>query len=101
MAFIILYFSSLSNPPEPFMIKTPDFFKHFAEYFVFSFFVFRAFKNTRKFNSGHILYTIVFITLFAISDEVFQSFTAGRSSSLADVIVNVFSSLVFVSLKSL
>ena len=101
IGFTIFYFSSLSNPPEPFILKTPDYIKHFFEYALFSFFVLRAFKNTDIFKKNFGLFTFAFIILFGISDEIFQSFTSGRSSSLFDVGIDSFASLFLIYIKSL
>ncbi len=101
IGFAIFYFSSLSNPPEPFILKTPDYIKHFSEYALFSFFVLRAFKNTDIFKKDFSLFTLAFIILFGISDEIFQAFTPGRFSSLFDIGVDTFASLFLISIKSL
>lgn len=101
IAFIIFYFSSLSNVPEPFLVKTPDYLKHFVEYFVLSIFVFRAFKHTAIFSEKHLLWTFIFITLFGISDEIFQAFVPGRESSVFDVMYDSISSLILIGVSKL
>lgn len=101
MAFVIFYFSSLSRLPEPLVIKTPDYIKHFTEYLFFSFLVFRAFNNTNSFKLNHSLFTFIFISLFAISDEIFQAFTPGRISSLFDVSLDSFSFFSLIIIKKL
>lgn len=101
MAFIIFYFSSLSTIPDPLSLKTPNYIKHLAEYAIFSLLVLIAFKNTKKFESNYSLFTIIFITLFAISDETFQYFTPGRAPSILDLAIDSFSSFVVISFKKI
>ena len=80
-------------------MKTPDYVKHVAEYFVFSLLVFRALKNTNNLKEHYMLFTVVFITLFGISDEMFQAFVPGRQPSIFDVMYNSFSSIFFIGIS--
>jgi len=86
---IIFYFSSIPVP-KPFQNK-PDIILHFIEYgglgFLFSGYFTNNFK--RKLNKNELFFIIIFIFLYALSDEFHQSFVKGRDSSIKDVIVDL------------
>lgn len=97
----IFYFSSLSTAPNIFVLEPSDLQKHFFVYVVLSLFSFIAISNTKSLEKNPGLYTIMFVFLFAVSDEFHQSFVAGRIGELKDIIVDFFSSLFFISIKTI
>lgn len=82
---IIFYFSSLQRVE----VSEKDiinflFFKtlHVAEYAILYFLLFRASKNP--------LFSVIFAILYAILDEVHQTFVPTREGKLRDVIIDSF-----------
>jgi len=96
MAFIY-YLSSLSNPLEQLTPKNFFFlfdFKHFIyhviEYLILSLLLYRALKiNSKNPQTLAILVTV----LYAIMDEIHQSFVPGRISSVFDVAIDSFGAI--------
>jgi len=98
--FIIFIYSATPKPPEPFIVvHATDWIKHIAEYLILSFLVFFAFKNSKSFEDYPALYTIIFVVLFAVSDEIHQLFVPGRYFSVLDILADSFASILFFSLK--
>jgi len=60
---------------------------HMVEYFVLGLLLFRAFRadSLQKWRLQWALYVILWVVIFALSDEFHQSFLASRTSSLVDV----------------
>ena len=89
-AGVIFYFSSVPD------LKTDlefDFFlrkiAHIAEYFIFTFFLYRAFSGSSNLKTSRFLMcSVVFSLLYAISDEIHQYFVAGRHCSIQDVLID-------------
>jgi len=85
---IIFYFSSI---PVPKLLKNkPDVLLHFIEYGFLSFLFYIHYTEffRKKIRVETILFVLIFILLFAISDEYHQSFVPGRYSDIKDVIVD-------------
>lgn len=62
---------------------------HIAEFFVFTFLLYRAFSGSFKLKaSGLFIYPAACSLLYAISDEVHQLFVLGRCCSSKDVLVD-------------
>jgi len=61
---------------------------HFIEYAVLSFWLYRALlaEGVGKVRSG--VYAVVLSIIFAISDEVHQSYTPGREPRIRDVVID-------------
>jgi VanZ family protein len=91
----IFYFSSIPVPRQ--LQNKPDIILHLIEYgglgFLFAGYYTDNFKN--KMEKSRLLFIIVFILLYAISDEFHQSFIKGRVSSIKDVIVDLVGGAVF------
>lgn len=60
---------------------------HFSVFFALSFFMFIAVMD-RKFNLDKFLVIILFVLVYAISDEIHQYFVVGRTMSFQDIIVD-------------
>ncbi len=78
---------------------------HFVEYGLFALLVFRSFSHFGPRLTGRrsLLFTVLFLSLFACLDEFYQRFIPGRNSELADLAVDflgIVSALVFVHLRS-
>ena len=60
---------------------------HFSEYFILyllSYNVFRCYIKNKKYS----IYLILFVALYAISDEFHQSFIPGRGPAIRDVLID-------------
>jgi VanZ family protein len=72
---------------EDFLIKKTA---HFVIYFVLGVATFRALKNTSGLPVPRLLFwTIIICGLYAVSDEIHQSFVPGRGPSVRDVIIDL------------
>lgn len=62
-------------------------FGHISEYFVLGLLLFRAFCGTRANPEVYkcMLYSLIVLVIYALSDEFHQSFVQTRTASLADV----------------
>ena len=99
-AILIFYFSSLSVLPRSITI-VPDYIGHFIEYLFFGFLVFLAIKNTEVLNKNTILNMVIFIGLFALSDELHQSFVSNRFFELKDLAIDFVALIPIISVKDL
>ena len=64
---------------------------HWAEYFVLAVLILRALRNEtgKKWELRHAVHTLVFILLYALSDELHQVFVPSRTASFGDVMIDV------------
>ncbi len=99
-AILIFYFSSLSILPKSISV-IPDYIGHFIQYLGFSFLVFLAIKNTELLNKKIIINTIIFVALFALSDEIHQSFVAERFFEVKDLFIDFIALIPIISTKDL
>lgn len=89
-AGVIFWFSSIPD------LKTGlecDFFlrkiAHITEYFILTFLLYRAFRDSFKMNAFRLfMYPAFFSLLYAISDEIHQYFVLTRSCSVQDVLID-------------
>ena len=92
-AAAILAVSSMTNlsPPQVRLIAI-DKLAHFLEYAVFAYITFRSFSHLGKTFSPSLSYllTILFVSLFAVGDEYFQSFIPGRVMDATDLLTDIF-----------
>ncbi len=63
-------------------------FAHFSMYFVLGVLMMNAFRETGIMGFKAIKFTLVFCTLYAISDELHQLFVPGRGGQLKDVLID-------------
>lgn len=104
---VIFLFSSWETPPSPqdtllnFLLKKTA---HLFEYAILYYLLFRAINHEvcetptenvkfRKLHA-HYLYPLVFTILYAISDEIHQSFVSGRHGRAADVLIDAAAALI-------
>ncbi len=64
---------------------------HWTEYFVLAVLMLRALRNEtgKTWELRHAVYTLVFILLYALSDELHQTFVPSRTASFGDVMIDV------------
>lgn len=91
-AAAILAVSSLGNLRTPKMkLIAFDKVAHFLEYAIFGILTYRSFSHLR-WTSGTkrtILFSIIFLAIFAVINELFQSMIPGRSSDIYDVLADL------------
>ncbi len=100
--FFIFYFSSL--PKIEALEKTPEFYLrdkllHVIEYGILGFLTYNAFKTNKILNEKIFFYTIMFATIYGITDEYHQMFVPNRIFSITDIIADFFGSLVILTRK--
>ena len=64
---------------------------HCGEYFVLAILLLRALRNEtgKKWELRHAALTLAFIFVYALSDELHQSFVPSRTASFGDVMIDV------------
>jgi VanZ family protein len=64
---------------------------HWGEYFILSMLFLSALQNEtgERRKVRHVIYTLIFVLLYAISDELHQSFVPGRTASFGDVTIDL------------
>ena len=104
-SFFIFYYSGNPDPGKGLGIQNVlniyNFYVHLLEYFFFTILVYLAFMDTRQLQKNILFSTILFVTLFAISDELHQLFVPGRYFSIADIGIDVVGALLFFSGKTI
>ena len=63
---------------------------HWSEYFVLTVLILRALRNQsgKQWDLRHAIYTLIFIFLYALSDEWHQAFVPSRTASFGDVMID-------------
>ena len=64
---------------------------HWSEYLVLAVLILRALRNEtgKKWELRHAVHTLVFIILYALSDELHQAFVPSRTASFGDAMIDV------------
>ena len=72
---------------------------HFAEYALFAFLTFRSFSNWDWMNrlGRGCIFAALFLTLFAVFDEFYQSLIPGRFASVYDVLADLGGALLVLA----
>ncbi len=99
---IIYYFSSLSNPINSIVPNNLQlyfdfntFIYHTIEFAILNLLIYRALKTTSK-NPQTL--SILFTILYAIADEIHQSYVPGRISSVFDVAIDFLGAITMQSI---
>lgn len=97
-AAFIFALSSLSHPPLISEIpwQVPDWLFHAVEYSLFGYFLVKAFNDSFQFQSRFLLLviTVLFGTLYGLTDEWHQSFVPERQAAIHDVVADAIGVLV-------
>ena len=99
-ATVIILMSSIPNLKAPeFRFLIFDKLAHFAEYAIFAFLTFRSFSHiSRRIARGRaFLLSALFLSLFALLDELHQYFVPGRYSDVYDLIGDILGALVVLA----
>ncbi len=71
---------------------------HVAEYFILSYFLYRAISGTFKFQGLHLSLSLAGAVFFyAASDELHQFFITGRYASIHDVLIDLLGAVLFLA----
>lgn len=66
---------------------------HFILYFILGVLVYLT-LNSYNINRNLILYSVLFVLIYAISDEAHQIFTVGRSFQISDIIIDTIAGTI-------
>ena len=76
---------------------------HFALYFVLGLAFISFLKEFDLSNKKLLIYTILFVFIYACSDEIHQLFVRGRSGEITDVLIDtlggVLSSIIYINFR--
>ena len=67
---------------------------HFTEYLILGILIINVLKDYFKINKKMIIWAIVFCLIYAISDELHQLFSDGRTCRILDVFIDTFGSII-------
>jgi VanZ family protein len=81
---LIYWLSDQETLPTPQLFENQDKLIHFGAYFVMGLLAWRGFRHLIKSPIQLALFSIVFCSLYGISDEWHQSFVVGRVSDVID-----------------
>ena len=86
-ASLIFFVSSIPGQTLPKSLILPNNLLHILEYLPFGFLMCRALKNTRAGLSCKriIIFSVLLVVIYAISDEFHQMFVPGRYACLGDL----------------
>lgn len=74
---------------------------HFIEYLILGVFIINVLKDYAKINKRMILFALLFCFLYAISDEIHQLFSDGRTCKILDVFIDTFGSFVGICIYNI
>ena len=94
---IIFYFSSRGSDNIIVASAKPSFVYHFLEFLILSFLFFRAFRAYKTKNA--FLLSILFSTLYGLTDEIHQLFVPGRAFELKDILIDFLGSCLILIKK--
>jgi len=98
IAIEIFFFSTIYFGPGQGTTFNVSVIYHFVVFFLFSFFLFATIKGNKEMKFKHILTVLIISLVYAISDEVHQSFTPGRDVSLKDILTDLAGSVIAMSI---
>ncbi|OGJ12863.1 hypothetical protein A3K82_00940 [Candidatus Pacearchaeota archaeon RBG_19FT_COMBO_34_9] len=92
-AIEIFFFSTIISVSGKKIVIPFSVIYHFIIFFLFSFFLFITIKGNEKIKIKHILIVFVISLVYAISDEIHQSFIPGRDANIKDVLTDIAGSI--------
>ncbi len=87
---LIFWLSNQPSLPVPFVFEFQDKIHHMTAYFIMGVFAWRSFRHSFSKVSQLEFLTVIFCSLYGLSDEWHQSFVVGRSSEVLDWIADTF-----------
>jgi len=94
----IYWLSNQPSLPSPMLFVHQDKVMHAGAYFVLAFFVLRSFRHFSGSLPVLVLSSLVFSSLYGLSDEWHQSFVAGRMSDVNDWLADTLGASLFLIL---
>ena len=92
-AIEIFFFSTIISAPGKKGFIPFSVIYHFVIFFLFSFFLFITIKGNEKIKIRHILIVFIISLIYAISDEIHQSFIPGRDTNIRDILTDLSGSI--------
>ncbi len=97
---IIFWLSNQHWLPVPDLIEQQDKFHHFIAYFVMGVLAWRNFRHYLKTPLLLTIVSVVFCSLYGVSDEWHQSFVPGRSADVMDWLADTSGAAAAMTLLS-
>ena len=94
----IYWLSDQPSLPTPMLFSHQDKLFHAGAYFVLATFVLRAFRHARLSLPMLLISSLIFSSLYGLSDEWHQSFIPGRMSDSADWAADTVGAIIFLGL---
>jgi VanZ family protein len=90
----LIFFFSSQPTVQASTIDVRDFFikklAHVVEYFILAILIDYSLRHTTHFSrTKRLIFTLLFVVVYASSDEFHQSFTPGREPHIRDVIIDI------------
>lgn len=95
---IIYWLSNQPSLPTPMLFQHQDKLFHAGAYFVMAAFVLRAFRHFITSLPILIVSSLIFSSVYGMSDEWHQSFVPGRMSDVADWLADTVGAIMFLGL---
>jgi len=89
---VIFYLSTIKLPASLSLPGNSDKLIHFCIYTILAFLSYISFRKSGV-NRYLLLLSFIFVTLYGIINEVYQSHVPGRDASIGDIIANSFGAL--------
>jgi len=74
-------------------------FAHGGLYFVLGVLVINSYMKTGTKGFKAYIYALIFCVVYAVTDEVHQTFVVGRSGQISDIIIDTFGAIVGISVR--
>lgn len=84
----IFYFSSLSFGSSGKGGISFSAVYHFVIFFLFNFFLLMAIKGKKELKAKHLAITLLISVIYAVSDEIHQTFIPGRNAGITDILTD-------------
>lgn len=94
----IYWLSDQPSLPTPMLFSHQDKLFHAGAYFVMAGFALRAFRHHTMSLPKLVIYSLIFSSLYGMSDEWHQSFVPGRMSDVADWAADTVGAMLFLGL---
>jgi len=94
----IYWLSDQPSLPTPMLFPHQDKLFHAGAYFVMAVFALRAFRYHTVSLPKLVIYSLIFCSLYGMSDEWHQSFVPGRMSDVADWAADTVGAILFLGL---
>ncbi|MCK5354014.1 MAG: VanZ family protein [Methyloprofundus sp.] len=94
----IYWLSDQSSLPTPLLFPHQDKLFHAGAYFILAAFTLRAFRHRLTSLAMLLITSLIFSSLYGLSDEWHQSFVPGRMSDIADWMADTLGATLFLAI---